>query len=99
MTLRFDSTKRFEKELDKFSSKERNVIIEKFNRLCEFIESDPNEFYKHAHQPVKLKLVDDESTLYALKINRKIRIIMAIDEDPLFDQTIITLFHVVRHSE
>jgi len=41
---------------------------------------------------------DDESSLYALRVNKDIRIILTVDDDPLFDQILITLLHVVRHS-
>lgn len=99
MTLRFDSTKQFEKELEQFASEERSGIIEKLNRYCMLIESDPAEFYKKTFQPVKPELTDDESTLYSLRVNRDTGIVMAVDEDPLFDQTIITLFHVVTPSD
>jgi len=99
MTLRFDSTKRFEKELEQFASEEKSGIIEKLNRYCMLIESDPAEFYKKAFQPVKPELTDDESTLYSLRINRDTGIVMAVDAGPLFEQTIITLFHVVTPSD
>lgn len=98
--IRFESTKKFEKELEKFQSKEKNRIILKLNQYSQLLESDTGDFYKHAYQPVKLKLVgDNESSLYALRVGPDIRIIMTVDEDPLFDQVIITLLHVVRHSK
>jgi mRNA-degrading endonuclease RelE of RelBE toxin-antitoxin system len=99
MTIRFESTKKFEKELSKFPSKEKDRIALKLNKYSQFLESEPEFFYKHAYQPIKLKLADDnESSLYALRVDRDIRIIMTVDDDPLFDRTLITLLHVVRHS-
>ena len=99
MNLRFESTKKFEKELDGFSAKDKKQIIQKLNKYSQLLESEPENFYKKAYQPMKLKLKgDSESSLYALKINLDIRLIITVDEDPLFDQTIITLLHAVRHS-
>ncbi len=100
MTIRFESTNKFEKQLGKFPPRERTRIVQKLNQYSQLLESKAEDFYKHAYQPVKLKLAgDNESSLYALRVNQDIRIIMTVDEDPLFEQTLITLFHVVRHSE
>ena len=99
MTIRFESTKKFEKELGKFPLKEKSRIILKLNQYSQLLETKSEDFYKHAYQPVKLKLTgDDESSLYALRVNKDIRIILTVDDDPLFDQILITLLHVVRHS-
>jgi len=100
MTIRFESTKKFEKELGKFSSKEKRRIVQKLNQYSQLLKQKTEDFYKHAYQPMKLKLDgDNESSLYALRVYRDIRIILTVDEDPLFEQTLITLLHVVRHSE
>jgi mRNA-degrading endonuclease RelE of RelBE toxin-antitoxin system len=100
MTIRFESTKKFEKELGKFPREEKARIVQKLNQYSQLLEQKTGDFYKHAYQPVKLKLAgDNESSLYALRVDREIRIIMTVDEDPLFEQTLITLLHVVRHSE
>jgi mRNA-degrading endonuclease RelE of RelBE toxin-antitoxin system len=99
MNLNFESTNKFEKELKRFDPTVQTRIIKKLNQYCHLLPSAPSAFYKHACQPLKLALTgDNESTLYALKVSRDIRIIMMIDEDPLFDQIIITLLHVVRRS-
>ena len=99
MNLNFESTNKFEKELKQFDSVDRARIIKKLNQYSELLVADPSSFYKHAFQPIKLVLKgDNESSLYALRVSRDVRIIMTVDEDPLFDQIIITLLHVVRHS-
>ena len=99
MTIRFESTKKFEKELGKFPSKIKSQIVLKLNQYSQLLESKPQDFYNHAYQPIQLKLTgDNESSLYALRVNKDIRIILTVDEDPLFDQILITLLHIVRHS-
>ena len=99
MNILFESIKKFEKELSKFPQKEKEQIILKLNKYSQLLNSDTREFYKHACQPLKLHLVDgDESSLYVLQVSHDVRIIMTIDDDPLFDQILITLLHVVRHS-
>ena len=99
MNILFESIKKFEKELSKFPQREKTQIILKLNQYSQLLNSDSREFYKHAYQPLKMNFVDgDESSLYVLQVSRDVRIIMTIDDDPLFDQILITLLHVVRHS-
>jgi hypothetical protein len=37
--------------------------------------------------------------LYVLRVSQKIRVSLAIDEDPIFEQIIFTLFRAVSHAE
>lgn len=100
MKLIFEATKKFEKDLKKFSLKNQNKIIEKINIYCQAFESNRTDFFSHAFQPHILKLRNDfDSSLYALRIALNIRVILTIDEDLIFDQIIVTLHRVLRHSE
>jgi len=100
MDLLFESSKTFEKELSKFPPKERSLIVDKINKYCSVLETENMKaFFTKAYQPTKIKLHGEmESSLYTLRINKDIRVILTVDDDPLFNQTIITLLHVVRHS-
>jgi mRNA-degrading endonuclease RelE of RelBE toxin-antitoxin system len=99
MDILFESTNKFEKELKKFPPKEKNLIGRKINYYCTLLRDNPEQFYKNAYKPFHIKLLNEyESSLYALKINKDIRVILTVDEDPLFEQVIFTLLHVVRHS-
>ncbi|OBU21864.1 hypothetical protein [Photobacterium aquimaris] len=97
MELLFESTKVFEKEISKFPNKTKEKIICKLNYYCSLLESDSSTFYGKVYKPIKFKGCS-ESSLYALRIDHDIRIILTVDEDPIFEQVIITLLHVVRHS-
>lgn len=100
MELVIDSTKKFEKDLEAFSETEKPLIIEKMNQYFQMLSTDKASFYRRLYQVKKLRLINQyDSSLYTLKINHKIRLILTIDEDPIFDQTIITLFRVVKHSD
>lgn len=100
MKLVIESTKKFEKELEAFSETEKLLIIEKMNQYFQMLSTDKASFSRRLYQVKKLRLSNQyDSSLYTLKINHKIRLILTIDEDPIFDQTIITLFRVVQHSD
>lgn len=100
MKLVIESTKKFEEELEAFSETEKLLIIEKMNQYFQMLSADKVSFYRRLDQVKKLRLINQyDSSLYTLKINNKIRLILTIDEDPIYDQTIITLFRVVKISD
>ena len=101
MELLFESTKSFEKELSKFQGREKKAIIDKINMQCLLLENeDKSEFYKKATQPFKVILKqNDSSTLYVIRVSRDIRVILTVDDDPIFNQIVITLMRVIRHSD
>ena len=99
MDLLFESTKKFEKELKKFTDRDKHLIVGKINQYCAFLLNEPKQFYSRAFKPCRLHLTGEyEDSLYALRVNKDIRVVLTVDEDPLFEQIIITLLHVARHS-
>lgn len=100
MKLVIESTKEFETELNAFSETEKSLIIEKMNQYFPMLSAEKASFYRRLYQVKKLRMLNQyDSSLYTLRINHKIRLILTIDEDPIFDQTIITLFRVVKDSD
>ena len=99
MELLIEISNKFEKDLKKFPSKERNLIVRKINDYCKLFTDSPELFYRKVYKPCNIKLLNNyESTLYVLRINKDIRVILTADEDPLFERFVITLLHVVRRS-
>jgi len=97
MEIMFESTKDFEKELTTFSKSERATIINHINRYAQLFLTDKPALFRRLHRLYKANLINDyESTLYSFRVSNSIRIILTVDEDPIFDQVIFTLFRVVR---
>jgi Txe/YoeB family toxin of Txe-Axe toxin-antitoxin module len=93
--LLFESTSKFEEDLERFNNQERSKIIEKLNKRCATLKNGFKTFSKKV--PLKIVLNNgSQPTLYSLRIDRDIRIILTVDDDPLFDQIIITLIRVVH---
>ncbi|GEM_PF-1565274 len=83
-----------------FSQKEQDEIIKKVEYYGELFIINRAEFFKHAHQPVFFKLNDKfDSSLYYFKINKDIKAIASVDEDPIFDSVTITLLHVFKNED
>ena len=99
MNILFQSSEKFEKDIKSFQTKEREKIISKINFYCSDLNSNGKLFYQHAYRPFKVILPNDfGSSLYVLRITSDIRVILTQDEDPLFDQVIVTLLRVVRQN-
>jgi hypothetical protein len=100
MELVFESTKKFEKDLDSFQVRDRTRIISKINLFCSGLAvGNASAFHSHAFRPMRIALSSGvQPTLYTIRISADIRVILTVDDDPIFDQTIITLLRAVRHK-
>jgi mRNA-degrading endonuclease RelE of RelBE toxin-antitoxin system len=99
MSILMESTKPFERDLKKLSLKERNTITKKLNNLARLFVTKKDYVYRKLHQPHLLfGLNSYDSSLYTFEGTYKFRVILSIDEDPIFDQVIFTLFRVVNHD-
>lgn len=99
MKLVIESTKEFEKELEAFSETSKSLIIDQMNQCFQLLSVDQASFYRNLNQVKKIKLINQyDSSLYFLRIDPEIRLLFTLDEDPIFDQTIITLYRVVKAS-
>ncbi|AHJ27118.1 hypothetical protein PN465_23035 [Nodularia spumigena CS-584] len=100
MDILIESTKDFEQDLEQFSNTEKFKIIKKLNRYVELLSIDTNLFYKNSTQLRNIRLNENyDSSIYSLRINEQIRIILTIDDDPIFDRTVITLFRAVKAED
>ncbi|MGI0480492.1 hypothetical protein ACN4EE_06845 [Geminocystis sp. CENA526] len=100
MKLVFDSTENFEKEIGYFDDNERLLIVNEINNYFSLLLSNPVKFYSKIEQPLQFKLVNNyDSSLYILPINDQLKLIFTVDEDPIFEQIIITLFRLVKNPD
>jgi hypothetical protein len=102
MDLLIESTREFEQDLATFSTTKKANIIEQMNKTFQIILHDPESLFKTMTlaQLKEIKLNSDyESSLYSLRLKPEIRIILTIDDDPIFDRTLITLFRIVNAED
>lgn len=100
MKLVFDSTENFEKEIGYLDDNERLLIVNEINNYFSLLLSNPVKFYSKIEQPLQFKLVNNyDSSLYILPINDQLKLIFTLDEDPIFEQIIITLFRLVKNPD
>ncbi|MEH2459830.1 hypothetical protein [Nostoc sp.] len=93
MDVLIESTRRFEKDLAKLSEDEKATVIQKINDRASLFPTQKADVYRKLR---RLPLLSDingyESSLYTLRVSQKLRVILAVDEDPIFGQVIFTLF-------
>ena len=100
MKLVFESTESFEKEISFFDDNQRLLIISEINNHFNLLLSNPVKFYQQIEQPLQFKLANDyDSSLYILGVSNNFKLIFTLDEDPIFEQVIITLFRLVKDNE
>ena len=96
MDILIESTKQFERDLNQLSAKNQSAVIEKINDFASRLITQKDSVYRQLYQrPLGFDLNGYDSSLYTFRIADEFGVILAIDEDPIFDQVVFTLFRVV----
>jgi len=96
MEIIFESTEEFEEDLKTYSEAEQSVILQQLHEYSPFLLQDKGCRERRLHQFYQFDLLGDyASSLYSFIVNYYLRVILTIDDDPLFNRTIITLFRVI----
>ena len=100
MNLVFHSTEPFEQNLQQFDACLQEKIVQRVNEVAQAFIEDRRVFALQARKPYKLKLSNGfDSSLYSIVVEPDLRVILTVDDDPLFDQTIVTLLRVVKRPD
>jgi hypothetical protein len=95
-----ESTRNFEQDLERLSNEEKAITLKKINDCASLFPTQKVDVYRKLRRlPLLSGLNGYESSLYTLKVSQKLRVILAVDEDPIFGQVIFTLFRVVKHDD
>jgi hypothetical protein len=75
-------------------------VRQALDRSYAVLRDNRRAFFARVQRPPSVELKGGfTSSLYSLRAGRDIDIIMAVDDDPVFGQTIVTLFRVVSHDK
>jgi len=95
-----ESTRNFEQDLERLSNEEKAITVKKINDCASLFPTQNVDVYRKLRRLSLLSGLNGyESSLYTLKVSQKLRVILAVDEDPIFGQVIFTLFRVVEHDD
>lgn len=97
MEILIEITKSFAKDQKKLTPKDQKKINEKINFLKDSIRETGK--IRQLYRLHKIHLPNNlSSSLFVYNIDMHLRIILTFEKDPLYNQTILTLFRVVTHS-
>jgi hypothetical protein len=98
MDILIESTSTFEQDLSNMSEGEKDLAIQKINDCAAlFPEHKLNAYRKLSRLPLNISGYD--SSLYTMRISPESKIILAVDEDPIFGQVIFTLFRIANEDD
>jgi mRNA-degrading endonuclease YafQ of YafQ-DinJ toxin-antitoxin module len=90
--------KQFEKDEKALSQRDQETIKKKINHVIELIRNNHKPIRQLSRIPIKI-VRDFDSSLYTMRINNTIKIILTSEEDPLFDSHVLTLLRIVRVAD
>ena len=100
MDILIESTNAFEKDLAELSDGDKRIAIQRINDCADLFPIQKADVYRKLRRlPLPSVLNGYESSLYTLRISQKFRVILTVDEDPIFGQVIFTLFRVVKQDD
>lgn len=100
MEVLIESTRGFENDLDSLDEAEKALVVESINDCASLFPTHKTDVYRKLHHlPLLSNLNGYESSLYTLRTSQELRVILTVDEDPIFEQVILTLFRVVNHRD
>jgi mRNA-degrading endonuclease RelE of RelBE toxin-antitoxin system len=90
----------FRHDWEELSPADRMRVRETLDRGYDLLHEDRRGFFSKAFQPLPIRLKSGlGSSLYSLRVGRDIRLVMSVDDDPVFGQTLVTLFRVVGSDD
>ncbi|GAB4305019.1 MAG: hypothetical protein Fur0025_46980 [Oscillatoriaceae cyanobacterium] len=106
MDVLIESTKKFEDDLSKLSDQHQNQVVQIINQLADFAKEGLHYNPQNENQNIMpISIIHEELRdewdylLYETSMDMGLRIILSIDEDPIFDQIILTFFRIVHNDE
>ena len=99
-TITEQTTPDFRRDLDRLSPSDQERVASTLRHSYELLRENPRGFFAKVLRPLPIHLKGGlSSSLYSTRVGPEIRLIMAVDDDPVFGQTLVTLFRVVRHDQ
>jgi len=98
--IEFRSTEGFERDLAALPDAERDRVINAINAKSQLLVKDRTASAREFIRPYKILLHGGlESSMTEARVGRDLRVLLTLDDDPIFGQVIVTLLRVVRRGE
>jgi hypothetical protein len=98
MKFELDTTAEYQQDLEKLGPQEQSDITRKLAKFIQKFKRDRRAFFVHCYRPVKPHLPGNlTSTVWVLRVDPRIQVLFAYDEDPLFDTLKFSLLRIFNH--
>ncbi len=100
MELQFDITRQFEKDLRRLSKEDERRVSISIDRYAAAFDPERDSVTEHIYQ-IKSRVLGGglDSSLYVLRSSPRLRVILTIENDPLFGKKIVTLLRIVAREK
>lgn len=96
LELVFNETKAFLEDLKPISKERVAMLATEINDCCQLLLYDPAAFERRVEH-VRPQLADwVDASMVVLTVNDEFKVILTVDEDPLFEQLAVTLLRVIE---
>jgi hypothetical protein len=100
MILEFDITQSFSDDMANLPKPQRKKIENQINLVSTSLLNGKTEFKENSSIPYIFNLKGGlESSLYLIRADQNNRMVVAVDEDPVFDKISLTFFRLVDKSK
>ena len=99
MDIQVDITEEFDKSYKKIPQPKRKLIGDKINQLVDNLRNGNKRSLMRPRGiefPANIK--KSQSTLYIFRATPEYRAVVSLDDDPMFNQKVLTLYDITRHD-
>ena len=94
------TTPEFRNDLNRSSPEDRAHVAAVLRQSYDLLRNQRGSFFMRVERTQAIVLKGGfSSSLYSMGVGRDIRLIVAVDEDPVFRRTLVTLFRAVHHDD
>lgn len=99
MDVRVDRTNHFEKDYKKLSKENQAKVVLSVNKMIKDIQEGEKTRLIIAHNLYPPEIDKSLHTLYLSRIDLRLRLIFTIDDDPLMNIKILTLYSIANQDD
>lgn len=100
MKTEIKNTSAYKRKLNKLPGADQKQVGDHIKKLIFSIQNGKTFFSKHTSQPYHFALKHQlDSSLYSSRVSKNLRLILSIDEDPIFNKMDVNLFDIINKSE
>lgn len=99
MDIQVDITDDFDKSYKKIPQPKRKLIGDKINQLVDNLRNgNKRSLIRSRDLEFPANIKKSQSTLYIFRATPEFRVVVSLDDDPMFNQKVLTLYDITRQD-